>query len=422
LVGGQTLTDPDPAATAPAYARGDFDGWLIQAVVTDGTLTIAPAATAVDAKLCFVEIGRVGTAPPATTEARLAQAITAASDRTGGAPFPTRQPMRAYVHGTYVDEVLAYVTGTGANHTRYYPHANHLYSVAALTDGAGQVVERYTYNAYGTQTITSANGVVRQKGAVGFDRGFTGYVADNETGLLHARTRAYSSAMGGFLARDMVRTNYWRPLPGDGYNDGMSLYRGWFAPNDLDPYGTKAAKEQGAKAIRDSAEELKKECACCVEQGKVDLCKEEAVKVTEALAKMWEDNWGNGPLNDNDPGSDSVGGYLCWDWANAFKDAADSVPATIWENSYQMFEAAPTPQGTPVHFAVKINIKNPKAGHDCDGFSYDDGFFDGDLIHGQACKKNKDWPAPGSGYNPVPPGQSAPPKYGLHPVMPKPTP
>ena len=47
-------------------------------------------------------------------------------------------------------------------------------------------------DAYGKQTITAGvNGAVRAKSAVGWDRGFTGYIADNETGLLHARARQY---------------------------------------------------------------------------------------------------------------------------------------------------------------------------------------------------------------------------------------
>jgi hypothetical protein len=38
----------------------------------------------------------------------------------------------------YVDEALAMIVGTA----KYYYHANHLYSVAALTNQTGNVVER----------------------------------------------------------------------------------------------------------------------------------------------------------------------------------------------------------------------------------------------------------------------------------------
>jgi len=64
------------------------------------------------------------------------------------------------------------------------------------------------------------------KSAVGFDRGFTGYVADGETGLLHARTRPYSPTLGRFVGRDVYR-----------YIDGYSMYQAYFLPNGVDPTG-----------------------------------------------------------------------------------------------------------------------------------------------------------------------------------------
>jgi len=133
-----------------------------------------------------------------------------------------------------VDEVVAYTIGQGTKMQRYYPHYNHLYSVAALTgdklpNGNVPIVERYSYNAYGKQTITSATGAVRAKSAVGWDRGFTGYVADNETGLLHARARQYSPTLGRFVGRDALK-----------YVDGYSLYAAYYVPNTTDPEGTLA--------------------------------------------------------------------------------------------------------------------------------------------------------------------------------------
>jgi hypothetical protein len=49
------------------------------------------------------------------------------------------------VYGSYVDEVLPYTIGQGAQKQTYYPHYNHLYRVAALTDAAGNDTERYRY-------------------------------------------------------------------------------------------------------------------------------------------------------------------------------------------------------------------------------------------------------------------------------------
>jgi len=110
---------------------------------------------------------------------------------------------------------------------RYWAHSNHLFSVAALTDAAGNVTERYKYDAYGKQTITLAVGAVRTKSSVEFNRGFTGYVADSETGLAYARNRMYGPSLGRFVSRDP-----------EGYVDGYSPYGAYFVPGLLDPLGT----------------------------------------------------------------------------------------------------------------------------------------------------------------------------------------
>ena len=54
-------------------------------------------------------------------------------------------PSRSYVFGSYIDEPLMMVNGG----VKTYYHTNNLYSVAALTNAAGAVVERYTYDPYG---------------------------------------------------------------------------------------------------------------------------------------------------------------------------------------------------------------------------------------------------------------------------------
>jgi len=125
-------------------------------------------------------------------------------------------------YGSYVDELLSYTN----NGTRYFTHSNHLYSPSAVTNAAGQVQERYRYDAYGKQTISTATGTVRNQSAIGFSRGFTGYILDEETGLYYARARMYSAGLGRFIGRD--------PL---GYVDGYSVYAAYFSPNGIDPFG-----------------------------------------------------------------------------------------------------------------------------------------------------------------------------------------
>jgi RHS repeat-associated protein len=187
-------------------------------------------------------------------------------------------------YGSYVDEVLAIVDGAG----RKYVHSNHLYSPAALTDSTGAVLERYRYDAYGRRTILAADGTtVRASSSYGFQRGFTGYHLDAETGLYYARARMYSAGLGRFISRDphtvqeaevsnlekhlrlaqlnnikdAIKMVPKRPSASiqtlltrveaeeqmltaamsggvaSSYQDGFSLYAGHFVPNALDPTG-----------------------------------------------------------------------------------------------------------------------------------------------------------------------------------------
>jgi YD repeat-containing protein len=106
--------------------------------------------------------------------------------------------MKRFAHGSYIDEVLAFDVGS----VRSFVSANHFYSPATVTSAAGSVIERFTYDSTGRQTIRSASGEVLVESMSGLGRGFLGYLFDKETALLHARSRAYSARLGLFLARN----------------------------------------------------------------------------------------------------------------------------------------------------------------------------------------------------------------------------
>ena len=141
---------------------------------------------------------------------------------------------RSTCYASYVDEPVMMVTGSG---TKHYFHQNHLYSVAAMTNSAGAVVERYRYDAYGKRTVTNAAGMSIAASAIGQQRGFTGYHEDAETGLCYARNRMYSTGLGRFVSRDNFTASDVGPSAEDGYFNGYSLYSAYFAPNGLDPSG-----------------------------------------------------------------------------------------------------------------------------------------------------------------------------------------
>jgi RHS repeat-associated protein len=139
--------------------------------------------------------------------------------------------LATYVYGNYIDEVVQMNRGVQS----YYYHQNALWSPLALTDSGGNVVERYTYDVYGSALILDSTysqlprnawGTVHS--AVGNAWLFTGRQLDEETGLYNYRARFYDSVKGRFLQRDSA-----------GHNDSMNLYE--YANSSpatfLDPFG-----------------------------------------------------------------------------------------------------------------------------------------------------------------------------------------
>ena len=127
----------------------------------------------------------------------------------------------------YIDEPISYTRSKpGKAAERFFAHANHLYSVAAITNASGSLVERSKYDAYGKRTLTNSVNAAIATSAVGNATAFTGRSIDSETGLMYFRARMYAPTQGVFISRD--------PL---GYVDGPSLYRSYFIPGRLDPYG-----------------------------------------------------------------------------------------------------------------------------------------------------------------------------------------
>jgi RHS repeat-associated protein len=131
--------------------------------------------------------------------------------------------LSTYTYGNYIDEVLTKTTPSGT----LYHHQNTLWSVHALTDASGNVVERYNYDAYGKLTVLDpAGSPIMSPPLTAFT--FTGREFDSESGLYHYRARTYSPVLGRFLSRD--------PLE---YVNGMNLYEYCCSntPQGLDPWG-----------------------------------------------------------------------------------------------------------------------------------------------------------------------------------------
>ena len=130
-----------------------------------------------------------------------------------------------YIHGAALDEILCRVTATN---TVFYCHDG-LGNVTALTDGTGALVERYTYDVFGTPSFFDATGNVLSASAYGNRFLFTGREYLAELGLYDYRNRMYSPSLGRFLQTD--------PLRFDAGDPNLYLYTRNGATTSSDPMG-----------------------------------------------------------------------------------------------------------------------------------------------------------------------------------------
>ena len=87
-----------------------------------------------------------------------------------------------------------------AQGTRYF-HTDHLGSISAVTNAAGNVVERFSYDAWGKRraiTGLDASGIV----STSTKHGFTGHESLDSIGLVHMNGRVYDPVVGRFVSAD----------------------------------------------------------------------------------------------------------------------------------------------------------------------------------------------------------------------------
>ncbi len=133
---------------------------------------------------------------------------------------------RDYVHGgQFIDEVI--MTSSSPTELGMFSLTDLRYSVYAVVDSDGTVLERYKYDPYGSRTVMNAGYGELTESTIGQEFGYTGRRHDAEnSGLMYFRARYYSGELGRFVSRDPLK-----------YVDGMSMYRGYFVVNGVDPSG-----------------------------------------------------------------------------------------------------------------------------------------------------------------------------------------
>ncbi|MBX3253667.1 MAG: RHS repeat protein [Chitinophagaceae bacterium] len=129
-----------------------------------------------------------------------------------------------YVWGSWIDDAVN-MQRSGED---YFYHANHLGSIAAITNQNGTVSERYEYDVYGKIKVYDADYNLLSRSAIGNNYTYTGRQYEWETGFYFYRARTYDPEHGRFMQRD--------PL---GYVDGLGWY-GYVENNPIkriDPFG-----------------------------------------------------------------------------------------------------------------------------------------------------------------------------------------
>jgi RHS repeat-associated protein len=166
-------------------------------------------------------------------------------ERLGGVSTATVQYVWSPV---YVDALVLRDRSTLNNGTldeRLWVQQDANWTVTALANGSGSLVERYIYDSYGKQTVLDANFNTRSSSSYGFVIGFQGARLDTTSGLYNERSRDLSPTLGRWLTND--------PL---GFDAGETdTYR--FAANNpaatIDPLGLKVTKitvEEVKKPLR----------------------------------------------------------------------------------------------------------------------------------------------------------------------------
>ena len=98
--------------------------------------------------------------------------------------------------------IAVYTQKPGGNTTRYL-HRDHLGSIATVTDEAGTVVERFSYEPFGKRRFPNGasdpNNTIQGQTT---DRGYTGHEHLDELGLIHMNGRIYDPLIGRFMSAD----------------------------------------------------------------------------------------------------------------------------------------------------------------------------------------------------------------------------
>lgn len=98
--------------------------------------------------------------------------------------------------------IAVFTDRSDLTHDLRYFHTDGLGSITVVSDEAGRVLKRYTYDAWGKQSTSytnNSNGITNQAPTT---RGFTDHEELSDFGLVHMNGRIYDATLGRFLSGD----------------------------------------------------------------------------------------------------------------------------------------------------------------------------------------------------------------------------
>ena len=142
--------------------------------------------------------------------------------------------------------IALYTTKSDGTEKIRYLHKDHLGSTDVITDESGNVVERMSFNAFGSRRNADWNPAGNVIAAIETHHGFTGHEHLDDVGIIHMNGRLYDPQLGRFLSPD-VQVQY--PENSQSFNRYSYVNNNPLSYTDPSGYGFFSKLWKGVKQV-----------------------------------------------------------------------------------------------------------------------------------------------------------------------------